>query len=48
MPEIMFDHEKLDVYQLSLEFVAWAFQLCTRIKGNQRFAREHLLQASCS
>jgi len=48
MSDIRFDHEKLDVYQVSLQFVAWAFELCARIKGNQRFAREHLLQASQS
>ncbi len=42
----MFDHEKLDVYKVSIQFAAWAFELCRRIRGNQRFAREHLLQAS--
>ena len=43
-----FDHEKLDVYRVSLEFVAWAYQLCATFKGADRHARDQLLRASQS
>jgi four helix bundle protein len=44
----MFDHEKLDVYRTSLEFVTWAFQLSKDLKGMDRAARDQLLRASQS
>lgn len=31
MPSRQFDHEKLEVYQLSLRFVAWASELLERL-----------------
>lgn len=43
-----FDHEKLDVYQVSLEFVAWAFELSQELTGLHRHARDQLLRASQS
>jgi hypothetical protein len=43
-----FGHEKLDVYQLSLRYVAWANDLADRLKGQSRFARDQLLRASQS
>jgi four helix bundle protein len=51
-PETMarFDHEKLDVYQLSLQFVAWVADLIDELQGNRR-AREisdHMDRASLS
>ena len=43
-----FGHEKLDVYQASLEYVAYVYQLSARLKGNHRHARDQLLRASQS
>ena len=43
-----FDHEKLDVYQVALEFVSWAYRQCNVLKGMDRNAREQLLRASQS
>jgi len=44
----MFDHEKLDVYQVSIEFVAWSYKICKNLKGADRHARDQLLRASQS
>jgi len=41
-----FDHEKLDVYRVSLEFVGWAFVLCKGLSGLNRHPRDQLLRAS--
>jgi four helix bundle protein len=43
-----FDHEKLDVYRVSLEFSAWSYRLCKTLKGLDRYARDQLLRASQS
>ena len=43
-----FDHEKLDVYRLSIEFAAWAFKLAKKLSGPNRHARDQLLRASQS
>ena len=43
-----FDHAKLDVYRVALEFVSWSFDLCTRLSGANRHAREQLLRSSQS
>jgi four helix bundle protein len=43
-----FDHEKLDVYQLSLEFVAWAEGLIVESKRQARETCDHLDRASLS
>ena len=43
-----FGHEKLDVYRLSLEYVAWAYRLAKRLKGSDRHARDQFLRASQS
>ncbi len=45
---MIFDHEKLDVYQVSLQFVAWAYALAERLSGVQRHARDQLLRPSQS
>ncbi len=42
------DHERLDVYQVSLDFAAWAYRLCRDLKGVDRHARDQLLRASQS
>lgn len=44
----MFDHEKLDVYRVSLDFVTWSYQLCESLKGSHRNTRDQLLRASQS
>jgi four helix bundle protein len=44
----MFDHEKLDVYRVSIEFVAWSYRLSAELKGMDRHARDQLLRASQS
>jgi four helix bundle protein len=46
--KIQFDHEKLDVYQVSIAFVTWAYGLCGDLKGANRHARDQLLRASQS
>ena len=43
-----FGHEQLDVHQLSLEYVAWAYELAKVLKGQNRHARDQLLRASQS
>jgi len=43
-----FDHEKLDVYRVSLEFAGWAFVLCKGLSGLNRHPRDQLLRASQS
>jgi four helix bundle protein len=43
-----FGHEKLDVYQLSLNYVAWAYRLVNGLTGQNRHARDQLLRASQS
>ena len=43
-----FDHEKLDVYRVSLDFSAWSYRLCKVLKGLERYARDQLLRASQS
>ena len=44
----MFDHEKLDVYRLSIDFTAWAYQRAKLLSGPDRHARDQLLRASQS
>ena len=41
-------HEKLDVYRLSLNYVAWAFEKADALVGVHRSAREQWLRASQS
>mgnify|MGYP006301985745 FL=1 len=45
---MQFGHEKLDVYRLSIDYVAWAYRLAKRLKGIDRHARDQLLRASQS
>ncbi len=42
------DHERLDVYQVSLDFAAWSYQQAKQLKGLDRHARDQLLRASQS
>ncbi|MCH8218834.1 MAG: four helix bundle protein [Planctomycetes bacterium] len=43
-----FGHEQLDVYQVSLKYVGWAYRLSKRLHGMDRHARDQLLRASQS
>ena len=43
-----FGHERLDVYQLSLEYVTLVFRLTDGLEGSRRHARDQLLRASQS
>lgn len=43
-----FGHEQLDVYQISLKYVGWAYQLSQGLEGRDRHARDQLLRASQS
>lgn len=41
-------HEKLDVYRLSIGYVAWVYEKANRLKGVHRPARDQWLRASQS
>ena len=43
-----FGHEKLDVYKVSLEYVALVYRWAETLNGHHRHARDQLLQASQS
>ena len=45
---MVFSHEKLDVYQLALEYVAYVFERVDQLEGSARTAREQWLRASQS
>ncbi len=46
--EYLFDHEKLDVYRLSILYVAWVYDAVASLAGINRHARDQLLRASQS
>jgi four helix bundle protein len=49
MQELPFDHEKLDVYRVSVEFLGWAGQLLDGpLKGARISAVKHLDEAATS
>jgi hypothetical protein len=41
-------HEKLDVYRLSIGYVAWVYEKADGLTGNHRSARDQWLRASQS
>ena len=43
-----FGHEKLDVYRIALNYVAWVYQKAATLKGIHRPARDQWLRASQS
>lgn len=43
-----FGHEQLDVYRVSIQYVAFDYATANRLAGNDRHARDQLLQASQS
>ena len=44
----MLDHEKLDVYQCSIEFLAMAFEIIEKIPRGYSIVLDHLKRASIS
>jgi four helix bundle protein len=45
---MQFGHEQLDVYRVSIRYVAWAYEVAKGLKGIDRHARDQLLRASQS
>ena len=43
-----FSHEKLDVYQVAIEYTRWSFEIAKRISGMHRHAKDQLLRAAQS
>ena len=48
MTKSVFDHDRLDVYRLSIEYVAASFQIAQRLNGPHRHARDQWLRAAQS
>ena len=48
MTEPIFDHERLDVYQLAIEYVASSYRIAITLDGPHRHARDQWLRASQS
>ena len=43
-----FDHERLEVYQIAIEFVAWSERVLESCKGKASSAKQHLDETSSS
>ena len=48
MSEPIFDHERLDVYRLSIEYVAFSYRIAKSLTGTNRHARDQWLRAAQS
>ena len=48
MTEHIFDHDRLDVYRLSVDDVASSFRIAKDLNGNHRHARDQWLRAAQS
>ncbi|MGE3965624.1 MAG: four helix bundle protein [Planctomycetota bacterium] len=48
MTEPVFDHERLDVYRLSIDYVAFSYALAKTFVGTNRHARDQWLRAAQS
>jgi four helix bundle protein len=48
MTEPIFDHERLDVYRLSIDYVAFSYGLAKILSGTNRHARDQWLRAAQS
>ena len=46
--EPTFDHERLDVYRLSIAYVAFSYQIAKSLSGSNRQARDQWLRAAQS
>ena len=48
MTEPIFDHERLDVYRLSIDYVAFSYGLAKTLTGTNRHARDQWVRAAQS
>ena len=48
MTEPIFDHERLDVYRLSIDYVAFSHRIAKSLGGTNRHARDQWLRAAQS
>ena len=48
MTEPIFDHERLDVYRLAIEYVALSYRIAKSLGGPERHARDQWLRAAQS
>lgn len=48
MTEPVFDHQRLDVYRLSIEYVAFSYKIAKSLGGTNRQARDQWLRAAQS
>ena len=48
MTEQFFDHERLDVYRLAIEYVASSYRISKSLNGAERHARDQWLRAAQS
>jgi hypothetical protein len=48
MPASTFDHERLDVCRLSIEYVAFSYKIAKSLGGSNRQARDQWLRAAQS
>ena len=48
MAEPIFDHERLDVYRLSIEYVAASYGIAKALSGSNRHIRDQWLHAAQS
>ncbi len=48
MTEIMFDHDRLDVYRPAIQYMAKSFGLAKKLSGLHRRARDQWLRAARS
>ena len=45
---VQFDHEKLDVYRVAIEFVAWVDTVIGQLDGQLRHTRDQLIRSAQS
>ncbi len=48
MNEPIFDHEKLNVYRVAIDYVAFSYPIARSFRGNQRHLRDQWLRAAQS
>jgi len=48
MTELMFDHERLDVYRLAIDYVAFSYRIARSLSGVNRHVRDPWLRAAQS
>jgi four helix bundle protein len=48
MTEQVFDHERLDVYRLAIDYVSWVFCSAKKLRGAERHIRDQWLRAAQS